>query len=106
MNFPYHSIIIIIIHVVYTTLQDTFKMLLGTLLGLYCRAFHTLFLENYPHRMIPLEHQNGQQIVHPTLDIQLYNGAHLVPGRVGNGVDLDGLRQYVSLGWLAITFIF
>ena len=36
--------------------------------------------------------------MHPSLDLRLFNGATLVEGRVGNGVRLNGLRQYVSLG--------
>lgn len=48
--------------------------------------------------MFPLESQRGNRITHPDYTIIMHNGAVLVPGKVGSGVELGGSGEYVTFG--------
>ena len=48
--------------------------------------------------MIPFEVQDGTRVVHSNLDIELHNFASLVPGMVGNALDLQGQGEYLTMG--------
>jgi hypothetical protein len=57
-----------------------------------------LITGNVTHVSFPFEVQRGTVIVHPDQPVSAHNGATLVPGKVGNGVQLEGGGEYVTLG--------
>ena len=49
------------------------------------------------HYSFPMEKEKGIKILHPDFDIIMHNGAHLVPGKVGNAIQV-GDGHYLTLG--------
>jgi len=54
--------------------------------------------DNITHIVMPLEREHNGAIIYPDMTVRLYHGADVVRGKVGNGVSVDGDRQYMSLG--------
>lgn len=54
--------------------------------------------------IVPFEESRDfTQIIHPTLDIRLIGRPGLVPGKIGNALELRGRGQYADLGAMGHT---
>jgi hypothetical protein len=73
---------------------------------LYVTSGYFFFLIFFPGRpdsvIVHFEESPDQmRVLHPTLDIKLIGRPRLVPGKVGNALELRGRGPYADLGMLS-----
>ena len=64
----------------------------------YFWSLDSPFTDDVTHLMMPFEESDGDHVPNPDVEIRLHNEARLVEGIVGNGVELHGRGEYVTLG--------
>lgn len=64
----------------------------------------SLWLSGRPDSVVVhFEESDQTRVLHPTLDIRLIGRPRLIPGKIGNALELRGRGQYADLGQLSTT---
>ncbi|KAH9500063.1 hypothetical protein Btru_076507 [Bulinus truncatus] len=61
-------------------------------------AFGYINRDDLGYESFSFDVSDGSRIYHTKYTVDLYGNAKLIPGRIGNAVNLNGQRQYVDLG--------